>query len=81
MSAASPTQHAVVLVHGGFVDGSGWDGVYAILKGKGYDVGVVQNATISLSGDVAATQAVIEQAGDPGRPFLWRRGDHRSGQP
>ena len=65
MSAISPAQHAVVLVHGGFVDGSGWDGVYAILKKDGYDVGVVQNATISLAGDVAATRAVIEAMGKP----------------
>jgi len=64
MNATSNTR-AVVLVHGGFVDGSGWDGVYAILKGKGYDVGVVQNATISLKGDVAATRAVIEAMGKP----------------
>ncbi len=65
MSAASPTQHAVVLVHGGFVDGSGWDGVYAILKKNGYDVGVVQNPTVSLAGDVAATRAVIDAMGKP----------------
>jgi pimeloyl-ACP methyl ester carboxylesterase len=46
----------IVLVHGGFVDGSGWRGVYEILKHQGYDVTVVQNPTLSLSGDVAATQ-------------------------
>ena len=44
----------VVLVHGGFVDGSGWQGVYQILKKDGYDVGVVQNPTLSLEGDAAA---------------------------
>ena len=38
----------IVLVHGGFVDGSGWQGVYGILKKDGYDVGVVQNPTASL---------------------------------
>jgi pimeloyl-ACP methyl ester carboxylesterase len=50
---------AIVLVHGGFVDGSGWEGVYGLLKADGYDVAIVQNPTISLAGDVAATRAVI----------------------
>jgi pimeloyl-ACP methyl ester carboxylesterase len=50
---------SIVLVHGGFVDGSGWEGVYNILKKDGHDVGVVQNPTISLAGDVAATGQVI----------------------
>jgi pimeloyl-ACP methyl ester carboxylesterase len=50
---------AVVLVHGGFVDGSGWEGVYKILRGDGYTVRVVQNFTISLAGDVAATRLVV----------------------
>src|SRR5882757_2054643 len=45
----------IVLVHGGFVDGSGWQGVYRILSGHGYEVSVVQNSTVSLTGDVAAT--------------------------
>ena len=54
----------VVLVHGGFVDGSGWAGVYKILKDDGYAVTVVQNPTISLAGDVAATKlALAEQDG------------------
>ena len=57
--AADGTQKAIVLVHGGFVDGSGWKGVYDILKKDGYDVSVVQNPTITLAGDVAATKAVI----------------------
>jgi len=50
---------AVVLVHGGFVDGSGWEGVYKILRSDGYIVRVVQNPTISLAGDVAATRLVV----------------------
>jgi pimeloyl-ACP methyl ester carboxylesterase len=50
---------AVVLVHGGFVDGSGWDDVYKILRSDGYTVRVVQNPTISLAGDVAATRLVV----------------------
>jgi pimeloyl-ACP methyl ester carboxylesterase len=49
----------VVLVHGGFVDGSGWEGVYRLLKGKGYRVAIVQNSTASLADDVAATRRVI----------------------
>jgi pimeloyl-ACP methyl ester carboxylesterase len=54
------SQKAIVLVHGGFVDGSGWEGVYQALKKDGYDVSVVQNSTASLAGDVAATRAVID---------------------
>lgn len=51
---------AIVLVHGGFVDGSGWAGVHGILKKKGYNVLVVQNSTKSLAEDVAITKSVIE---------------------
>ena len=55
---------SIVLVHGGFVDGSGWEDVYRILKKDGYDVGIVQNPTTSLADDVAATKRVIaEQTG------------------
>src|SRR4029077_16836007 len=49
-----------VLVHGGFVDGSGWAGVYNILKEKGYHVAVVHNSTKSLADDVAYTKAAID---------------------
>ncbi len=49
----------VVLVHGGFVDGSGWEGVYDILSNDGYKVTVVQNPTTSLADDVAATRRAI----------------------
>jgi pimeloyl-ACP methyl ester carboxylesterase len=49
----------VVLVHGGFVDGSGWEDVYKILKKDGYNVSVVQNPTLSLADDVAATKRVL----------------------
>jgi pimeloyl-ACP methyl ester carboxylesterase len=49
----------VVLVHGGFVDGSGWEGVYKILKKDGFNVSVVQNPTSSLADDVAATKRAI----------------------
>jgi len=49
----------VVLVHGGFVDGAGWEGVYRILKKDGLNVSIVQNATASLAGDVAATKLTL----------------------
>src|SRR4051812_19585085 len=50
---------AVVLVHGGFVDGSGWEDVYRILRKDSYTVSVVQNPTSSLADDVAATKRVL----------------------
>ena len=50
---------SIVLIHGGFVDGSGWQGVYEILKKDGYDVTVVQNPTTSLADDVAFTKRVV----------------------
>ena len=56
---------AVVLVHGGFVDGSGWQGVYKILKKDGYDVSIVQNSTTSLAADVATTRQVIAEQKGP----------------
>ena len=58
----------VVLVHGGFVDGSGWQGVYDILKKDGYDVTIVQNPTTSLADDVAVTKRAIAAA--PGKVIL-----------
>jgi pimeloyl-ACP methyl ester carboxylesterase len=64
MTTGAPISN-VVLVHGGFVDGSGWQGVYNILTRDGYNVGVVQNPTLSLEGDVAATQQVIDEQPGP----------------
>jgi pimeloyl-ACP methyl ester carboxylesterase len=58
----------IVLIHGGFVDGSGWESVYNILKKDGYDVAVVQNPTTSLADDVAFTRRVI--AAQPGKSLL-----------
>jgi pimeloyl-ACP methyl ester carboxylesterase len=55
----------VVLVHGGFVDGSGWQGVYDLLKADGFNVSVVQNPTLSLEDDVAVTQRVIDAQDSP----------------
>jgi pimeloyl-ACP methyl ester carboxylesterase len=54
--------NSIVLVHGGFVDGSGWQGTYDALTRKGYKVSVVQNPTISLTDDVAVTNRVIDAA-------------------
>jgi pimeloyl-ACP methyl ester carboxylesterase len=51
---------AIVLVHGGFADGSGWEAVYKILRKDGYAVRVVQHPTISLAGDVTATRRVVD---------------------
>jgi pimeloyl-ACP methyl ester carboxylesterase len=61
-ASARPT---VVLVHGGFVDGSGWRGVYDGLKADGHRVAVVQNPTLSLDGDVAATKLVLDDIDGP----------------
>ena len=56
--------HSIVLVHGGFVDGSGWDGVYQILRRSGHPVTVVQNPTISLADDVAVTTRALDKQAD-----------------
>ena len=63
--AQRPARTRIVLVHGGFVDGSGWQGVYDILRRDGYDVAVVQNPTISLDGDVAATRRILSAQAGP----------------
>jgi pimeloyl-ACP methyl ester carboxylesterase len=55
----------VVLVHGGFVDGAGWESVYKTLKKNGYKVSIVQNPTISLEDDVAATKRVLAAQDGP----------------
>jgi pimeloyl-ACP methyl ester carboxylesterase len=55
----------VVLVHGGFVDGAGWESVYKILKNGGYHVSIVQNPTISLQDDAAATQRILATQDGP----------------
>ena len=59
------TNPTVVLIHGGFVDGSGWQPVHDILTRDGFNVAVVQNPTLSLAGDVAATKHVIEDYDGP----------------
>jgi pimeloyl-ACP methyl ester carboxylesterase len=55
----------ILLVHGGFVDGSGWEGVYKVLKNDGYTVTIVQNPTISLADDVAVTKRAIAAQNGP----------------
>ncbi len=65
MTASAPR---IVLVHGGFVDGSGWEGVHALLKNDGFKVSVVQNPTTSLAVDVAFTRRAI--AAEPGPVLL-----------
>ena len=61
----SATDTTIVLVHGGFVDGSGWRGVYDELTSEGYRVKVVQNSTVSLAADVATTRAVLDELDGP----------------
>lgn len=56
---------SVVLVHGGFVDGSGWEGVYQALRRDGYSVTIVQNPTKSLAEDVAFTNSVLDAQEGP----------------
>ncbi|GAA4237196.1 pimeloyl-ACP methyl ester carboxylesterase [Streptosporangium album] len=55
----------IVLVHGGFVDGSGWQGIYDDLAKDGFHVRIVQNPTLSLEGDVAATRQVLDALDGP----------------
>ncbi|MFE3292132.1 alpha/beta fold hydrolase [Rhodococcus sp. NPDC059234] len=61
---SNPTK-SVVLVHGGFVDGSGWKGVYDILTADGYSVSIVQNPTITLNGDDIATCRILDRQSEP----------------
>ncbi len=67
MASTSPAADLknVVLVHGGFVDGSGWAAVYKALKKDGYTVTIVQNPTISLADDVAATRRTLAAQSGP----------------
>src|SRR5207244_7275140 len=55
----------IVLVHGGFVDGSGWEGVYRKLTKDGYNVSIVQNPTLSLADDVAVTKRILASQDGP----------------
>ncbi|MFC5262122.1 alpha/beta fold hydrolase [Kribbella qitaiheensis] len=64
MSTTAPVRN-VVLVHGGFVDGSGWQGVYDLLVEDGYQVSIVQNPTLSLEDDVTVTSRVLDLQDGP----------------
>lgn len=65
-ATAQPSRSvSVVLVHGAFVDGSGWKGVHDLLSAKGYEVLVVQNSTETLKGDVETTRRAIAEAKNP----------------
>jgi hypothetical protein len=66
MTSENGKRPTVVLVHGGFVDGSGWEGVYNVLRKDSFKVSVVQNPTISLADDVATPNALF-----PPRTVLW----------
>ena len=59
------TTPTILLIHGGFVDGSGWQPVHDLLRRDGYDVAVVQNPTLTLEGDVAAVNHVLEEFDGP----------------
>ncbi len=55
----------VVLVHGAWADGSGWEGVYWVLKNDGYNVSIVQNPLTSFADDVAATKRILAAQDGP----------------
>jgi pimeloyl-ACP methyl ester carboxylesterase len=59
------TARNVVLVHGGFVDGSGWQQVYQLLRRDGFNVSIVQNPTLSLEGDAEATRLILQRQDGP----------------
>ena len=65
MPATQSAGANIVLVHGGFVDGSGWEAVYRKLRKDGYEVSIVQNPTISLADDVRATIRVVAAQDGP----------------
>ena len=76
----------VVLVHGGFVDGSGWQAVYDALKKNGYAVSVAQNPTISLAGDVKVVKSLDpngldQEAIKAAKRWLFQPATDRSGKP
>ncbi|HSC37996.1 MAG TPA: alpha/beta hydrolase [Chitinophagaceae bacterium] len=62
---SDPGVKNIVIVHGAFADGSGWENVFGILKGHGYNVTMVQNPLSSLEDDVAATQRAIDRQDGP----------------
>src|SRR5688572_22618748 len=65
LSAMAQQVKNIVLVHGAFADGSGWEAVYNILKKKGYNVSIVGNPNTSLQNDVDATKLVLARQNGP----------------
>ena len=65
MPATSASANNIVLVHGGFVDGSGWEGVHKALRKDRFNVSIVQNPTLSLADDVSVTKRVIAAQNGP----------------
>jgi pimeloyl-ACP methyl ester carboxylesterase len=65
MNGVAEALVSIVLVHGGFVDGSGWEDVHRILRKDGYAVSIVQNPTKSLADDVAFARRVIDAQDKP----------------
>jgi pimeloyl-ACP methyl ester carboxylesterase len=65
MTTESNNRLSVVLIHGGFVVGSGWQSVHRLLRSDGYAVRIVQNPTLSLDGDVAAAILSIDEQDGP----------------
>ena len=74
---AMPKLNDIVLVHGGFVDGAGWRGVYDILTDHGFNVGIVQNSDcfrwpmMSLR-PIGSSISMPRPRPGPCRPFLWQ---------
>ena len=64
-SNSGPDSVNIVLVHGGFVDGSGWEPVYRLLRKSNLPVSVVQHPTLSLAGDVKATRMIVAEQSGP----------------
>ena len=64
-NGSAETRPTILLIHGGFVDGSGWEGVFRRLRHDGYTVSIVQNPTTSLNDDVAATRRAIAASSGP----------------
>lgn len=61
---AAPVKN-IVLVHGAFVDGSGWKPVYDILSRDGYKVTLVQEPLTSFAEDIAATRRILDRQDGP----------------
>lgn len=65
MSTTTPKVKNIILVHGAFADGSGWEGVYKILAPKGYNITVLQYPMTSLEADVEALNRAIDKQDGP----------------